>query len=252
MAAGAIASLHGMRSGGRGRMPHLVMLALFIIMGALSKSTTSLMVIFVFCGADIVIRLFRKGGAARTMAMVAVVFLVPTALFFAMFPDSLLELIGKDPTLTGRTELWAYVMADIGKKPFLGWGYSAFWSPNDPAAVEISTILMWYVPQAHNGLLEMLLNVGMIGSALFIFMWGRNIRLALRCLRSGQQAVAISALYACGGIFLFGISETVLMEPLQIGTTLFFVMGFMCEKAMRAARRKPFRTAFPTNRPLPA
>jgi exopolysaccharide production protein ExoQ len=243
MMAGALASLHNIRVSGRRRPRDAVMLILFTIVALLSKSATSFMVIFAFCSLDGIIAIYHKGGAARIMAIFATVFLVPVMAFGTLFPDSFLEMIGKDPTLTGRTELWAYVLADIAKKPLLGWGYSAFWSPNDPAAVEISTILKWYVPQAHNGLLEMLLNVGIVGTAFFIFLWARNVWLALRCLRTPEKALAISSFFSCGGIFLLGISETVLMEPFQIATSVFFITGLMCERAVRTAPRRRFPTA---------
>ena len=238
MVAGALASLHGIRVGGRKRARKVVTLILCTVVGVLSKSATSFMTIFTFCSLDGIIMLYRKGGGARMMSIAAMVILLPALGYGALFPDLILEMIGKDPTLTGRTDLWAYVIADIAKKPVLGWGYSAFWSPNDPAAVEISTILLWYVPQAHNGLLEMLLNAGMVGTGYFIFLWARNVRSALQCARTPEKTLAISSFFACAGIFLIGISETVLMEPFQIITSVFFITGLMSERAVLAARRR--------------
>jgi len=243
MAAGALASLHGIRVGGRKRPRNAVMLILFTVVALLSKSATSFMTIFAFCGVDGIIALHRKGGGARIMAIGATVILTPAVAFATLFPDSLLEMIGKDPTLTGRTYLWAYVLIEIAQTPLLGYGYSVFWSPNNAAAAEISTILGWTVAHAHNGLLEMLLNVGIVGTALFIFLWARNVRLALQCLRTPEKALAISSLFACGGIFLLGISEAVLMEPFQILTHVLFITGLMCERAVREARRRRYPTA---------
>jgi O-antigen ligase len=248
MVAGAFATLYSIRVGGRRRRGNVVMLVLFAVVAALSKSTTSFMTIFSFCAADGIIVFIRKGGASRIMAIGAVVLLLPAVAFGALFPDSILELLGKDPTLTGRTDLWAYVIADIAQKPWLGWGYSAFWSPNDPAAAEISDILKWYVPQAHNGILEMLLNAGIIGTAFFLFLWVRNLQIAAKCLRTPKIALAISTCFACGGLFLIGISESVLMEPFQIITTMFFVTGLMSERAIQAARRRSHAPRFASAR----
>ena len=245
MAVGALASLHGIRVGGRKRLRNVVMLALFTIVALAAQSATSFMTIFAFCGAEVIITLFRKGAAARVMAIGAVALMVPVVVVATAFPDSLLELIGRDPTLTGRTDLWAYVLTDIAQKPLLGWGYAAFWSPNDPAALEISNVLKWYVPQAHNGVLEMLLNIGLVGTAFFIFLWARNVWLALRCLRTPQKGLAISSLLSFGGILLVGISETVLTNPLQVFTPLFFITGLMCERAVQAARPRRYLAASP-------
>ncbi len=242
MATGAIASLHGIRVGGRKRLRNVVFLILFTLLALLGKSATSFMMIFVFCSLELFITFFRKGGAARVVASSAMILLLPLVALATIFPDSLLELMGKDPTLTGRTELWAYVLADIAQKPLLGWGYSAFWSPNDPAAAEISTILKWYVPQAHNGLLEMLLNAGVVGTAFFIFLWVRNIWLARQCLRTPEKPLAISSFLSCAGIFLLGISETVLMDPFQITASVLFITGLMSERAVLAARGRSYTT----------
>jgi exopolysaccharide production protein ExoQ len=233
-----LASLHGLRVGPK-RLRNTVMLILFTVVALASKSATSFITLFSFCGMDgITTLLFRRRGAARICGIFAFLFLMPLVTFAAIFPDSLLEMIGKDPTLTGRTDLWDYVLIYIHQRPWLGWGYSAFWSPSNLASVEISEVLQWHVPQAHNGLLEMLLNAGFVGTAFFIFLWVRNSGLALRCLHTPQKGLAISTLLACGGILLVGISETILMEPLQISTTIFFVTGLMCERALQAERRR--------------
>jgi exopolysaccharide production protein ExoQ len=240
MAAGTLASLHGIRVGRR-RPLNAVMLILFTAMGLAANSATSFMTIFAFCGLDGFITLFRKGGAARIMAIGAMVFLLPLVAVAVLFPDSLLEMIGKDPSLTGRTDLWAYILTYIDQKPLLGWGYSVFWSSSD--AIRISTILGWVVPQAHNGLLELLLSIGIVGTAFFIFLWARNVQLALRCLRTPEKALAISSFLSCVGILLLATSESVMLEPAQISTSVFFITGLMCERALRAARLRRYPAA---------
>jgi exopolysaccharide production protein ExoQ len=157
--------------------------------------------------------------------------------------DTLLELIGKDPTLTGRTELWAYVIPDIWMKPWLGWGYFGFWSSSNPAAVEISDAMGQVMPQAHNGLLEFLLNVGVLGTALFAFILIRTIVLAVRCLRTPERALAISTITCCVGILMEGVSETVLLAPTQSLTPVLFITGLMCERALWVAKGQRYRLA---------
>jgi O-antigen ligase len=217
------------------------MLFVFAGMAFASKSTTSLMTVFAFCGVDGIITLCRRGGAARILGVVLATALVPILVVGAADPDLVLDLIGKDPTLTGRTEIWGYVMNDISLKPLLGWGYFAFWIASNPAAVEIGNAVHWVVPEAHNGLLEMLLNVGMVGTAIFAFLLVRNVVLAFRCLRTSAIDLAISTILCCGGILLVGISETVLLAPTQSSTPVFFITGLMCEQALWAAKRRRYR-----------
>lgn len=242
MTMGALASLHGLRVGKRRRLRSAVFLAVVTIVALASKSATSYLTMFAFFGTDAVIALIRKGGAARLLAVGVIVLLLPIVVYGAVFPDSMLEMIGKDPTLTGRTDIWGYVIADIHQRPLLGWGYVAFWSPDNPAAIEIADSLHWFAPQAHNGILEMLLGVGLIGTAFFIFLWARTARLAIQCMRTPEKGLAISCLLSCAGIILVGISETVLVDPFEASTSVFFITGFLCERAVRAARRRRYPT----------
>jgi exopolysaccharide production protein ExoQ len=243
MATGALASLHGLRVGRRPAL-RIVMLCVFAGLAFASKSATAWLTIFVSCGASMIAALWQKGGAARIFGMVAAIALGPILLVVAVDPDPILELIGKDPTLTGRTEIWDYVISDIWLKPLLGWGYFAFWLVSNPAAMEIANSVKWFVPQAHNGLLEMLLNVGLAGTAIFIFLLARNIALAGRCLRTPEMALGTSTIVCCIGIFLVGVSENVLLAPTQSSTTVFFITGFMCEHALRAVQQRRLETQF--------
>jgi exopolysaccharide production protein ExoQ len=238
MTVGALAGLHGLRAGKRGRWRNGLILAIVMLVAVFSKSATSLLTIFAFCAVDRQIALLRKGGLMRLLAIVMAFIGIPILICVAIFPDSLLEMIGKDPTLTGRTVIWSYVIPDIYQKPLLGWGYAAFWSPGNPAAMEIADAIHWFAPEAHNGLLEILLTVGVVGAALFIFLLARTIGLALRCLRAENSTLAISTLLCCIGIILVGISEMVLLGGLQASTPVFFATGLYCERAIRLRRRR--------------
>jgi O-antigen ligase len=120
----------------------------------------------------------------------------------------------------------------------LGYGYNGFWNTLNPLAAEIDDAMHWTVPEAHNGLLEILLHVGMVGAIFFIFILMRNISLALRCLRTSEQALALSTLLCCTSVMLEGISETVLLNGLGASTPVFLVTGLLCERALWLRRRQ--------------
>ena len=243
MVVGALASLHGLRVNRVRRIRNLITLVLVTLVAVMSRSATSCLTIFAFCVADVMLMLVRRGGVRRVVAICLITLGGPMLATAAMFPDVLLELIGKDPTLTGRTDIWAYVLEDIYQKPWLGWGYLAFWSVNNPAAVEMSIKLHWFPPHAHNGLLEIILYVGPIGATYIVFLWARNLLLSVQCLEIGRIPLAMSGLLACIGIILIGFSETVLVYPFQSPTAIFFIVGLMCERAIRAARQRAGRDA---------
>ena len=238
MAAGALATLHGIRVARRRYLGKVFMLFVFVAMAYASKSTGALMAALLFCGISGFDSLWRKRGAARTTGVILAVFLVPVLIVAIVAPDTILELIGKDPTLTGRTEIWAYVLSDIGMRPWLGWGYFGFWQLSNPAALEISNAVRWIVPHAHNGLLESLLEIGVLGTALFVFILIRIIVLAARCLHTPERALAISTISCCGGILLVGVSEPVLIVSIQAFTPVVFITGLMCERAVQQAAKR--------------
>jgi exopolysaccharide production protein ExoQ len=250
MATGALATLHGIRVARRRYLGKLCMLFVFLGMAYASKSTTSLLAALLFCGISGFDSLWRKGGAARMAAVIIAVVLAPVIIVTVAAPDTFLEMIGKDPTLTGRTEIWAYVIPDIWMKPLLGWGYFGFWYPSNPAALEIFDAMGIVLPHAHNGLLECLLNIGVIGTALFASILTRNIVLAVRCLRTPERALAISTISCCAGILLVGVSETVLLSPAQSSTPLVFVTGLMCERTAYAAKQRRYYLIAPSGNPI--
>ena len=114
--------------------------------------------------------------------------------------------------------------------------------------MEIADLLHWFAPQAHNGILEMLLNVGLARYALFIFLWARNVRSAVKCMRTAEKVLAISCLFSCTGIILVGISETVLIVPMEASTSVFFITGLFCEQAIYYGRRRSTTSRHLANR----
>lgn len=245
MAMGVLASLHMLRAKRRGRVRRLCMLLVMVLVALAARSGTATLTIFAFCYTERVIALIRSGGFARIVGAAIVVFSLPIVCFVAFNFDWLMDLLGKDPTLTGRTVLWTYVVDYIGQRPWFGWGFFAFWSAASPAANEISDLLGWSVPEAHNGLLEMLLEVGIIGTGLFVFVWARNLLLAVKCLRAQEGELGVSALLCCMGIVLVGITELVLVDPSWISVSVFFVTGLMCERAVWGTRRRRYHLPAP-------
>lgn len=73
---------------------------------------------------------------------------------------AILEALGRDPTLTGRTELWERILR-MADNPLLGSGYESFWLGSRLEA--LWNVYWWRPTQAHNGFIEIYLNLGWIG-----------------------------------------------------------------------------------------
>jgi O-antigen ligase len=85
------------------------------------------------------------------------------ALLFLDLGPELLGAVGKDPTLTGRTELWGFI-SDLVQDPLLGSGFESFWLGDRLAY--LAQIYWWRPNEAHNGYFEVYLNLGWIGVTL--------------------------------------------------------------------------------------
>ena len=250
MAAGVLASLHGMRVGGGHRWSWAAMILLFIGLALASRSVTSQLIIFAFCAAETFVMVSQRSVVAK---IIIIIISIPVAGIFVLSPDVILNVLGKDSTLTGRTDLWEYVDISISQRPLLGWGFGAFWSPINPAADEISRNLGWTVPEAHNGWRELLLQVGGLGTSLFSIILIRNVWIAIRCLSTPAKDLGRSLLLCCGGILLVAVSEEVLVDPSQISVGMLYVMGLTGERTLRAiAQRQRFRPSTPPFRSAPA
>jgi len=73
--------------------------------------------------------------------------------------------IGKDPTLTGRTVIWNAVMSTKTNE-ILGTGYESFWL--GPRLQQVWQLTGPGINEAHNGYLEVYLNLGIVGVLLII------------------------------------------------------------------------------------
>lgn len=71
---------------------------------------------------------------------------------------SFTALLGRDETLTGRTEVWAAVLPVVQKQPLLGAGFGSFWTS--------ARQRFYQIPHGHNGYLDILLDLGAVGLVL--------------------------------------------------------------------------------------
>ena len=139
--------------------------------------------------------------------------LLGAALWAAISPDTLFGLLGKDTTLTGRTDLWPYVVEVIQERPWLGWGYRSFWQVDNLRAVELWYKVLWIVPEAHNGLLGVLVDVGYIGCGAFVYVFLASGITAAQNLKAGNSAIGITAIMSFVGFLFYGVTEEIFLNP---------------------------------------
>ncbi len=92
------------------------------------------------------------------------------------FEEYFSSAVSRDVTLTGRTFLWEAVWDNFLKHPILGAGYNGFWTSSNEATVQIVASLGWTPLQSHNGYLDILNEIGLVGAGLFGFLLFQTLR----------------------------------------------------------------------------
>ncbi len=136
-------------------------------------------------------RTLRK--SLRTL-VAGVAFLLAAGTLSALYIPSHLEevtgFLGKDPALTGRVPLWIVSAVMALQRPWLGYGFSAFWLPDETYTQRIWQLLGWMPPQAHNGILELWLELGLVGIGFLLVVFAYYSVKALRFLRHSSEPAA--------------------------------------------------------------
>jgi O-antigen ligase len=134
-------------------------------------------------------------GRPRALAVLSVLCLV---LILAVsnldVVGAVAALLGKDPTLTGRTGVWQTVLGQMDGYWLAGHGYANF----NVAGEYLTRVYGVGIPDAHSGYLEMLFTLGVVGVGLFAVMTGRAGWAALRHARRPDTEMVVSgAILAC-------------------------------------------------------
>lgn len=155
-----------------------------IVLMLLSTSKSSLTISFLLISIVIFYKNFRwQRKVSVIFANIGLLILGCISLLVSTYWIELLNSLGKDVTLTGRVPLWSYVLAKVMERPLFGYGLSAFWAPNSHYAIEAGKRVTgggWIPPNAHNGLLDLTLDLGLIGGLLFLMTYFTTFIRALK------------------------------------------------------------------------
>ena len=146
-------------------MTHVVLLGLtfWLLRGPGGAfSATSVVVLIIGLAALFTLRRLKPNANVRAMACVFL--LVTVVAYFSIdFLDVITSLTGRDSTLTGRTDLiWSPLISIAMKHPVLGVGYGGFWMH----PIVIDPVKLMTVNEAHNGYIDVFIELGTVGLIL--------------------------------------------------------------------------------------
>ncbi|HBL13878.1 MAG TPA: O-antigen polymerase [Cyanobacteria bacterium UBA11162] len=124
--------------------------------------------------------------------------------------------LGKDTTLTGRTYIWEAVIDKIGDRPWLGYGYQAFFAEGGVGQKAVWHAIHIYINQAHNGYINIAADLGLLGLLFFSLSLLSTYLRAIHWVRLTKNSEALWPLLYVTFIFMYNQSETTNLETNSI------------------------------------
>ncbi len=216
--------------------------ALAFIMLVLSRSAGSLVATVAGLAVLPLLLPIRYRGMQRIVLMMLTVTVAAGAIYMLVVHlEYVPQLLSKDPTLTGRTELWALVGNAIAQRPWCGYGYDSFWMGLQGESLGIIRSVGWLVPTAHDGYLDLLLGVGWSGALLFFPLLVQSVRRALGAVASEQGLVRYFPAAFLVFWLVYNLNESALITRSGIPFLLFVCISVAtaAPAAARAQRSVP-------------
>jgi O-antigen ligase len=171
--------------------------------------------------------------------------IIAAAAFTLGLYQVILELLGRDPTLTDRTKLWADCLALVDN-PLLGAGFESFWLGSRLDVLWAQWL--WQPNQAHSGYIETYLNLGVMGVLLLAGALVATFRKISRQMTTDFWWARFCLAALCAILF-YNYSEAA-FKGVHPVWTLFHIVAIHCpvralRKRRSAVRWQGARTAVP-------
>jgi exopolysaccharide production protein ExoQ len=186
--------------------------ALIFWLFSMCDSKTSMLALIVggFIITAIRVPLLRRRISAfgfYAIAAVGIFFLLDQ--FIGIF-EAIVASMGRDMTLTGRTEVWRELLK-AGTDPWLGTGFMSFWDDMNYRSI----LPTWVASSAHNGYLEIYLAGGSIGvGVLAVMLLATGFRINRELVSGSNYAIVRFGIYVSMLMANLAESNFACMTPL--------------------------------------
>lgn len=208
-----------------------------ILLILLSTSVSGLVVFIALLVIVLGSRLFRwKGRRSVLFLDLGGLILLGSGAFLSVTWQAIVISLGKDPTLSARTHIWAGSIEKIMQQPWLGYGRAAFWVPGNDDAFEIGALAAkGFVPShAHNGYIDVALDIGLIGFSLFALGLIISFGMALHRAYRATEPEDLWPFAFLSLLMIYNMTESLLM----LRTSLYWVMYMIIFLSLRRWPRR--------------
>jgi O-antigen ligase len=133
--------------------------------------------------------------------------------YAASNPASVTSFFDRDVTLTGRTTIWGASLLLGMDHPWIGHGFNAFWLGDEGPSGQIRKLAGWDVPSAHNGYLEIWLDLGLCGLAAFFLGLARYFGESIRYFLRGDGWEGFWPVLFLAFLILINLAQSALVSP---------------------------------------
>lgn len=140
--------------------------------------------------------------------------------------DALLGAMGKDASLTGRADLWPLVWDAIWRRPWLGYGFSGYWLGLKGESASLLYAVGWNAPNAHSGILDLLLDVGFVGLSIYAIGFLTTVLKGLVWVRLSKASEGLWPVVYLTYIVLANLAESTLLIQNNIFWVLYVAVAF--------------------------
>jgi len=168
--------------------------------------------------------------------------------------SSLAAFLNRGSSLSGRTLIWQQAFENIKMRPWVGYGFNSFWPQKGnlsrfPEAEKMWRKLGWNPPTAHNGYLDLILGLGVVGFLLMLFAFlGFFKKICTECITPNYSRPFPMFFLNYLLVFLFiNIFESLLLNTRYIYLIL-FLAAFYSVSEKGSSKKIPMTLFFPSSK----
>lgn len=220
----------------------LILFGISVTLLFLSASKTALVSFIILLFILSIVQIFRGRYMRSVPARILFILLVGSlTVWLAYNVDFIFHILGRNATLTGRTFLWQEVWGMIQKHPWLGYGYDSFWLGKEGPSNSIWQIVRWTPDNAHNGYLDLWLQLGFFGVVFFAVSFITNLFKAITLIRRENSWIEVFPLLFLIFMAIHNITESTILFRNQIFWILYVLISIQLRSSFENdVCNKPF------------
>lgn len=195
-----------------------VLLSIILLIGSVSMTNIVLInvfaIFFFLLSSKKILNIIGIGyNFVISLIVVYSIIIGVTLILYPEIFNIFFDITGKDPTLTGRTDIWLLLLSQNTNNLITGVGFQSFWIPEKLSKL---TLFQYWLPnQSHNGYLDIILEIGIVGLILFLLV----IYSFMKNAKTNNNYIWISIVFYT---LLLNLSESTLIRPHHFTNVMFY------------------------------